>query len=208
MSSWNYFFVKNSKSISHIYNQLRNIQYIPPVKNVFKIFSYIDLEKVKVVIVGDEPYNNENEISDIAIATKKTNIVPPKLLRNIYANLENHIKAYKPISNHHFDQWLDEGIFLCNFCFTRPRFQSTPKSYYLLWEPFINNLIEFIFNDHPVVFMLFDSIDSFLRKFINESKCSVVTIPHPIKKYYQFKNSNCFVEAQQLACNLGYTFKW
>jgi len=56
--------------------------------------------------------------------------------------------------------------------------------------------------------MLFDSIDSFLRKFINESKCSVVTIPHPIKKYYQFKNSNCFVEAQQLACNLEYTFKW
>ena len=107
---------------------MRNIQYIPPVKNVFKIFSYIDLEKVKVVIVGDEPYNNENEISDIAIATKKTNIVPPKLLRNIYANLENHVKAYKPISNHHLDQWLDEGIFLCNFCFTRPRFQSTPKS--------------------------------------------------------------------------------
>jgi len=97
------------------------------------------------------------------------------------------------------DQWLDEGIFLCNFCFTRPRFQSTPKSYYLLWEPFINNLVEYISNDHPVVFMLFESIDSSIRKFINESKCTVVIIPHPIKKYFQFKDSNCFVEAQQLA---------
>ncbi|KAG4092769.1 hypothetical protein H8356DRAFT_1357447 [Neocallimastix lanati (nom. inval.)] len=106
MSSWNDFFVKNSKLISHIYNQLRNTQYIPPVEN-------------------DEPYDNENEI-DIAISTKKTNIAPPKLLRNIYANLENHVKAYKSISNHHLDRWLDEGIFLCNFCFTRPRFQSTP----------------------------------------------------------------------------------
>jgi len=160
---------------------LRNTQYIPLVENVFKIFSYIDLEKVKVVIVGNEPYDNENEICDIAIAAKKTNIVPPKLLRNIYANLENYVKAYKPISNH-LDRRLDERIFLCNFCFTRPRFQSAPKSDYLLWEPFINNLVEYVSNDHPVVFMLFDSIDSSLRKSINESKCSVVTIPHPIKK--------------------------
>jgi len=42
----------------------------------------------------DEPYDNENEISDIAIATKKKNIVPPKLLRNIYANLERLINQY------------------------------------------------------------------------------------------------------------------
>ncbi|KAG4085896.1 hypothetical protein H8356DRAFT_963644, partial [Neocallimastix lanati (nom. inval.)] len=81
-------------------------------------------------------------------------------------------------------------------------------SYYLLWEPFINNLAEYISNDHPVVFMLFDSIDSSFRKSINESKCLVVTIPHPIKKYYQFKNSNCFIEAQQLACKVVIIYYW
>ncbi|ORY28566.1 hypothetical protein LY90DRAFT_513120 [Neocallimastix californiae] len=146
-----------------INNLSRLAQYIPPVEN----------KKLKSLSL-DEPYDNENEISDIAIATKKKNIVPPKLLRNIYANLERLINQY-PITT-----WIN-GLM---------------KGYSY---PFINNLVEYISNDHPVVFMLFESIDSSIRKFINESKCTVVIIPHPIKKYFQFKDSNCFVEAQQLA---------
>ncbi|KAG4098312.1 hypothetical protein H8356DRAFT_1424660 [Neocallimastix lanati (nom. inval.)] len=135
------------------------------------------------------------------------------IIQNTYANLENKVRSYKPINNHHLDRWLNEGIILCKFCFTNPLFQSistisnNSKSYYLLFEPFINNLVEYIFNDHPVVFMLFGSINSSIRKSINENKCSVVIISYPIKKYFKFKDSDYYVETQQLACNLRYTFK-
>jgi len=55
----------------------------------------------------------KNEISDIAIATKKRQILClPNFWEIFYANLENHVKAYKPISNHHLDRWLDEGNIL------------------------------------------------------------------------------------------------
>ena len=53
MSSWNDFFIKNSKLISHIYNQLKNTYYSPPIENIFGIFKYIPLDKIKVVMVGD-----------------------------------------------------------------------------------------------------------------------------------------------------------
>ena len=115
------------------------------------------------------------------------------------------------INQYPITTWIDgltKGYSYVIFVLLVHVFQSTPKSYYLLWEPFINNLAEYISNDHPVVFMLFDSIDSSFRKSINESKCLVVTIPHPIKKYYQFKNSNCFVEAQQLACKVVIIYYW
>ena len=105
------------------------------------------------------------------------------------------------------DRWLNEGIILCNFCFTNTLFQSistisnNSKSYYLLFEPFINNLVEYIFNDHPVVFMLFGSINSSIRKSI-ENKCSVVIISYPIKKYFKFKDSDIMLRLNNLLVTL------
>jgi len=77
-----------------------------------------------------------------------------------------------------------------------------------MWEPFINNLVQYISNDHPVVFMLFGSKAITLRKFINEIKSSVVEVPHPFYEYNEFKNSKCFRRARELACELGFTIKW
>ena len=130
-----------------------------------------------------------------------------KVVQNTYANLENKVRSYKPINNHHLDRWLNEGIILCNFCFTNTLFQSistisnNSKSYYLLFEPFINNLVEYIFNDHPVVFMLFGSINSSIRKSI-ENKCSVVIISYPIKKYFKFKDSDIMLRLNNLLVTL------
>ncbi|KAL6594742.1 hypothetical protein U3516DRAFT_788125 [Neocallimastix sp. 'constans'] len=129
------------------------------------------------------------------------------IIQNTYANLENKVRSYKPINNHHLDRWLNEGIILCNFCFTNTLFQSistisnNSKSYYLLFEPFINNLVEYIFNDHPVVFMLFGSINSSIRKSI-ENKCSVVIISYPIKKYFKFKDSDIMLRLNNLLVTL------
>ena len=200
--SWNDFFFMNSKLILHIYNQLKNTYCTPPLEDVFGIFKYVQLKDIKVVMIGDKPYKSSREITDVVFGTKNTN--PPELLKRIYENLEKTIVSFKRPFNNHLDRWLHNGIFLCNFCFTRPVADPVPYHYDLLWEPFINNLVQYISNDHPVVFMLFGSKAKTVRKSINEIKSSVVEVPHPIYEYNKFKNSKCFCVAREL----GFTIEW
>jgi len=206
MSSWDDFFIKNSKLVAHIYNQLKDTQYIPPIEEVFGIFKRVSLNDVKIVMVGDSPYSRNSDVCNIAFATKDRE--PTALLNAIYQNLQNTVSSYKPMNDNQLNRWVDSGVFLCNFCFTRPTFDEMPEHYYLLWEPFINNLVEYISNAHPVVFMLFGSRARSVRESINEIMSSVVLVPHPVYESAQFGDSQCFVEALQLACNLGFTFQW
>ncbi|ORX42751.1 DNA glycosylase [Piromyces finnis] len=206
--SWDDFFIKNSKLVLHIYNQLRNTYFTPPLEDVFGVFKYVQLNEIKVVMIGDIPYKSTRDISDIAFGTKVSNHQPPLLLERIYANLENTVSTFQRPFNHHLDKWLKNGIFLCNFCFTRTIADPLPYHYHLLWEPFINNLVHYISNDHSVVFMLFGSKAISVRKSINEIKSSVVEAPHPIYEYNEFKKSKCFCKARELACELGFTIQW
>ena len=204
--SWNDFFFMNSKFILHIYNQLKNTCCTPPLEDVFGIFKYVQLKDIKVVMIGDKPYKSSRDITDIAFGTKNAN--PPEVLKRIYENLEKTVISFKRPFNNHLDRWLHNGIFLCNFCFTRPIADPLPYHYDLLGEPFINNLVQYISNDHPVVFMLFGSKALTVRKSINEIKSSVVEVPHPIYEYNEFKKSKCFCKARELACDLGFTIQW
>ena len=75
-------------------------------------------------------------------------------------------------------------------------------------ELFINNLVQYISNDHPVVFKLFGSRAITVRKSINKIKSSVVEIPYHIYEYNKFKNSKCFCKARELVCELGFIIQW
>ncbi|ORX51118.1 hypothetical protein BCR36DRAFT_268170, partial [Piromyces finnis] len=72
--------------------------FIPPIENVFGIFKYVQLSDIKVVMIGDIPYKNTKDISDIAFGTNNYN--PPLLLERIYKNLEDTIVSFKRPYNH------------------------------------------------------------------------------------------------------------
>ena len=185
---------------------MKNTFYNPPLENVFAIFNYVPLDDVKVVLIGDMPYENRNDLSDIAFATN--NAYPTELLKRIYVQLEDNVASFKRPLINHLRTWLDQGIFLCNFCFTRPLTDPVPDHYYYLWEPFINNLVQYISNHHPVLFLLMGSKAMTVKKSINEIKSSVIEIPHPIYNYNDFKKSKCFREACERATELGFIIKW
>ncbi|ORX73458.1 DNA glycosylase [Anaeromyces robustus] len=204
--SWNDFFIKNSKLVNHIYNQLKTTNYTPPIENIFGIFKHMSLEEVKVVMIGDQPYQSASDVCDIAFGTN--NPETPSLLKHIFENMEKTVASFNRPMTNHLDRWLKDGIFLCNFCFTRPTYGSTPPHYHLLWEPFTNNLVQYISNHHSVIFILFGSRAKSLRKSINEIKSVVIEAPHPIYNYKEFKNSNCFRKAREYAGNIGFILNW
>jgi len=81
-------------------------------------------------MIGDKPYKNSRDISDIAFGTK--NINPPMLLEKIYENLEKTDVSFKRPFNNHLDRWLQNGIFLCNFCFTRTVADLSLLKYFII----------------------------------------------------------------------------
>ena len=95
--SWNDFFIKNSKLINHISHQLKTTYYTSPLENIFAIFKYIPLEKVKVVMIGDEPYQKSYDISNIVFATR--NSPPLLLLKRIFQNMENMVTSFQNMEN-------------------------------------------------------------------------------------------------------------
>ena len=110
------------------------------------------MEDVKVVMIGDKPYRSCLDLSDIAFATNNRNST--KLLNRIFENLENNVEEFKQRPSNNLIEWTNNGIFLCNFCFTRTITDPLPYHYYLLWEPFINNLVQYISLHNKVVFIL------------------------------------------------------
>lgn len=186
---------------------MKNTSFVPPIEDVFGIFKRIKLEDVKVVMIGDKPYTNYLEVCDVAFATGRSRNTT-LLLNRIFENLEKKVKDFKQRPSNDLIEWTNKGIFLCNFCFTRSLTDPLPYHYYLLWEPFINNLVQYISLHRKVVFILFGERAKSLRKSIDEINSSVVEAPHPIDNYNEFKKSNCFVEARNLACELGFTFEY
>ncbi|KAG4081643.1 hypothetical protein H8356DRAFT_1340710, partial [Neocallimastix lanati (nom. inval.)] len=91
-------------------------------------------------MIGDEPYQKSCDRSDIAFATR--NSTPPLLLKRIFQNMESTVTSFKRPIDYHLDQWLKNGIFLCNFCFTRPVVDTIPFHY-----TFYGNLVEV---PHPI----------------------------------------------------------
>ena len=71
-------FVENEYSINTIY---------PPRENVFKAFELTDVEDIKLVIIGQDPYHEENQAMGLAFSVPKGVIKPPSL-RNIYKEIE------------------------------------------------------------------------------------------------------------------------
>jgi len=206
--SWEKFFQQNEKLIKHIDSQLKDTVYTPAHSEIFDIFKRVPFDKVKVVIIGDKPYNDPYTASGIAFSSKD-NFDTTILLKRMYEELENSITKFKPPTNNQLEKWLEEGIFLCNFCFTCPLDDyKFKKSYYLLWEPFINNLVSYISENTSAIFMLVGYRASTLRSSINEINCSIIEVPHPIYNYEKFKGCNCFQQARQLAGDLGFTINW
>jgi len=205
--SWEDFFSQNEKLVKHIKNQLKDTVYTPAYSEIFEVFQKVPFNKLKVVMVGDKPYEDSSVASGIAFASKN-NQKTPLFLERIYEELERSANFKRPLNNN-LELWLENGIFPCNFCFTCPidRYKYK-KNYSLLWEPFIHNLVAYISEHTSVVFILFGYKASTIRPSITEINCSVLEVAHPVYSYEKFKGCNCFIKARKLAGELGFTISW
>jgi uracil-DNA glycosylase len=158
-ASWDLFFQKESKKdyFSNLRAFLENefsskIDVFPPKSMIFNSFRQCPLDKVKVVILGQDPYHGYGQAHGLSFSVCQ-GVAPPPSLKNIFNELMTDLHIKTP-PHGCLLSWAHQGVLLLNA--TLSVRSSSPKSHYGQgWEVFTDHVISEIAQlDRPIVFML------------------------------------------------------
>ena len=177
----------------------------PAGKEFFNAFTHTPLDKVKVVILGQDPYHGEGQAHGLCFSVKPGVAVPPSL-KNIYKEI--HAELGLPIPNHgHLTAWADQGVLLLNSvlsveCARAASHQGKG------WETFTDRVIDVVNREREgVVFMLWGSYAQRKGALIDSQRHCVLKAPHPspLSAYRGFFGCGHFLAANNYLQSRGET---
>ena len=160
--------------------------------NIFNAFSLTPLGKVKVVILGQDPYHGLGQGHGLAFSVLDGVAFPPSL-RNIFKEYSSDL-GYETPSSGNLTRWANQGVFLINAVLTvRSGEANSHKG--KGWEVFTDAVIKKISDEREnIVFILWGKPAQLKNKLIDESKHLVLKAPHPspLSSYRGFFGSKPF----------------
>jgi len=175
----------------------------PPEEEVFSAFNFTPLDKVKVVIIGQDPYFNPGQANGLCFSVKRGVKVPPSLAR-IYQVLSNIIPGFTKPKHGSLEEWALQGVLLLNATLTVQ--EGKPNSHALCgWQTFTDKVIE-ILNDHltGLVFFLWGAFAQKKGGNINTKKHHVLHAAHPSPMSGNgFLSCDHFVQCNTLLESMG-----
>ena len=149
----------------------------PPGKFIFHAFNTCPFDKVKVVIIGQDPYHEPGQYYGLCFSVLDGVPFPPSLL-NIFKEIENDLGKPMPKSGR-LERWADQGVLLINAILT-VRAHQAGSHRGKGWEEFTDAVIK-ILNDEKenIVFMLWGSYAQRKGAFIDRNRHCVLTAAHP-----------------------------
>jgi len=170
--------IKNEyDNVMHIVDKLYSEKVIyPEYKNIFKALELTPYEKVKVVIIGQDPYHGEGEANGLAFSLNENVKITPSL-RNIFKELKNDLNVDK--TNKDLSSWAEQGVLLLNTILTVEK--DKPLSHKNIgWENITDYLIKYISdNKNNVVFILWGNNAIKKECLINNNKHLILKSVHP-----------------------------
>ena len=144
---------------------------------IFRAFDLTPFEKVKVVIIGQDPYHGHNQANGLSFSVSSGTQLPPSL-KNIFKELFNDLQI--PISEHGDLQfWAKQGVLLLNSCLTVEH--ARPGSHKNIgWEQFTDAIINILNEEKTnLVFVLWGALSRLKGKAISREKHLVIESSHP-----------------------------
>lgn len=158
-------------------SEYQNNQVFPPGKEIFNAFWHCPLHKVKVVILGQDPYHGEGQAHGLSFSVKPGIPFPPSLL-NILKELKNDLGQDMP-PNGDLTRWADQGVFLLNATLT-VRANQAGSHQNRGWETFTDEVIKVINNErNHVVFLLWGAYAQKKTELIDSARHLILKAPHP-----------------------------
>ncbi len=149
----------------------------PLKENIFNALKLTPYDKVKVVIMGQDPYHGEGEAHGLSFSVQDPTPLPPSL-KNIYKELYDDL-GIKPCTSGDLTKWAKEGVLLLNSTLTVVK--DTPNSHKDIgWQLFTDYIIKVLNEkEEPVVFILWGNFAKEKAKLITNPKHLIITSPHP-----------------------------
>ncbi|OGG39941.1 uracil-DNA glycosylase [Candidatus Kaiserbacteria bacterium GWA2_50_9] len=150
----------------------------PHPKNIFRAFDLCPFEKVKVVILGQDPYHGERQANGLAFAVDEETRVPPSL-QNIFKEIESDLHALLVHTSGDLGRWAKQGVLLLNATLT-VRAHSAGSHQEKGWEQFTDAVIRALSEKRTnLVFMLWGNYAKVKGAHIDRNKHLVLEAPHP-----------------------------
>ena len=169
------YFVKLTQFVKEEYSGETPIY--PPAKLIFNAFDKCPFDKVKVVILGQDPYHGVGQAHGLCFSVNKGIPFPPSLL-NIFKEIESDMGTPIP-EDGDLTRWSEQGVLLLNATLT-VRASQAGSHQRRGWEEFTDAAIrELASRREGIVFILWGSYAQKKGAFIDRSKHLVLTSPHP-----------------------------
>lgn len=149
----------------------------PPAQNIFRAFDLCPLDKVKVVIVGQDPYHGVSQANGLSFSVNDGIALPPSL-KNIYKEIHNDL-GIVPFSSGDLSRWASQGVLMLNSVLTvlanKPASHSGKG-----WEQFTDAVIQTL-NSHCsyIAYLLWGRYAKEKGEVIDRNKNLVLTCAHP-----------------------------
>ncbi|MCR5587367.1 MAG: uracil-DNA glycosylase [Lachnospiraceae bacterium] len=166
------------KLYNFVKDEYSNYKIYPKADDIFTAFHLTPLSKVKVVILGQDPYHNENQAHGLSFSVPVSQKEIPPSLVNIYKELHDDLGCYIP-NNGNLVKWADEGVLLLNTVLTVRAHQANSHAKQG-WEEFTDAVLRAVNEvDRPVVYMLWGRPAQSKIPMLTNPKHLILKSPHP-----------------------------
>lgn len=152
-------------------------QICPPKNKIFNAFKLVEFEKIKVVILGQDPYHGIGQANGLAFSVNRGIKIPPSL-KNIFKEYSEDL-GYEIPKSGNLENWAKQGVFLLNCGLTVE--MSKPNSHlFLNWHKLTDYIINQIsVQKKNIVFLLWGSYAQKKSILIDKKKHLVLETSHP-----------------------------
>jgi len=172
--------IKNTEYFTTLWEKVKEeyqtTKCFPPKDQIFRAIELTPFDKVKVVIIGQDPYHNDNQANGLCFSVSDKVKAPPSL-KNIFKELEDDLGIKK--TSNELEMWAKQGVLLLNATLTvRAHEANSHKD--LGWEQFTDFIIKEISDKKEnVVFVLWGAFAQKKAGLIDASKHFIIQSAHP-----------------------------
>ena len=172
--------IKNTEYFTTLWEKVKEeyqtTKCFPPKNQIFRAIELTPFEEVKVVIIGQDPYHNDNQANGLCFSVSDKVTAPPSL-KNIFKELEDDLGIKK--TSNELEMWAKQGVLLLNATLTvRAHEANSHKD--LGWEKFTDFIIKEISDKKEnVVFVLWGAFAQKKAGLIDASRHFIIQSAHP-----------------------------
>jgi len=157
----------------------KRITVYPSKEKIFRAFNACPFSKVRVVLIGQDPYHGPGQAEGLSFSVAP-GIPIPSSLQNIFKELKSDLKTFRIPTHGSLIKWSEQGVLLLNATLTVPQGNANGHSKVALWKPFTDTVIQKLNSQKKnLVFLLWGAEAQKKASVVNSSKHCVLKTSHP-----------------------------